>query len=182
MKTVYFEKPGKGNSKEVAALVKEAVAAEKISYVVVASNTGETAKLFADCGAKVICVTHVQGFHKSGENELSPVEKEALEKLGISVLTTTHVLSGAERGMSRKMGGVYPVEIMAHTLRMLGAGTKVGVEISVMALDSGLIPAGEKVIAVGGTGKGADTAVIITPAHAQDIFDTKLHTFLCKPQ
>lgn len=55
------------------------------------------------------------------------------------------------------------------------------VEISVMALDAGLIPYGEEVIAVGGTGEGADTAIIIKPAHAANIFDTWISEILCKP-
>jgi hypothetical protein len=98
--------------------------------------------------------------------------RETLIARGVKVLTTTHVLSGAERGMSRKFGGAYPVEIMAHTLRMFGQGVKVCVEVAVMALDAGLIPHGREVIAVGGTGRGADTAVVIWPAHASSIFDT----------
>jgi hypothetical protein len=100
----------------------------------------------------------------------------------MKVLTTTHVLSGAERGLSRKFGGVYPVEIIAHTLRMFGQGVKVCVEVAVMALDAGMIPYGEEVIAVGGTGRGADTAVIIKPAHANSILDTWISEIICKPK
>jgi len=65
---------------------------------------------------------------------------------------------------------------------MLGQGVKVCVEISVMALDAGLIPYGEPVIAVGGTGRGADTAVIIKPAHAKDILSTRIQEIICKPR
>jgi hypothetical protein len=83
--------------------------------------------------------------------------------------------------MSRKFGGAYPVEIMAHTLRMFGQGVKVCVEVAVMALDAGLIPHGREVIAVGGTGRGADTAVVIRPAHASSIFDTYICEVICKP-
>jgi hypothetical protein len=108
------------------------------------------------------------------------VRRQLMES-GIKVLTTTHVLSGAERAMSRKFGGTYPVEIMAHTLRMLGQGVKVCVEIAVMALDAGLIPYGQPVIAIGGTGRGADTAVILTPSHASSILDTRIHEIICKP-
>ncbi len=64
---------------------------------------------------------------------------------------------------------------------MLSNGTKVCVEVSVMALDAGLIPYGEPIIAIGGTGKGSDTAVIITPSHASSIFETKIHEIICKP-
>ena len=101
---------------------------------------------------------------------------------GIRVLAATHVLSGAERGISRKHGGVGPVELMADTLRMLGQGVKVCVEIAVMALDAGLIPHGEEIMAVAGSGRGADTAVIMHPAHANNILDTKINEIVCKPK
>ena len=77
--------------------------------------------------------------------------------------------------------GTYHVEVMANTLRMFGQGVKVCTEISVMALDAGLIPYGVPVIAIGGTNKGADTSIVITPAHANRIFKTKIHEILCKP-
>ena len=101
---------------------------------------------------------------------------------GVKVLTTTHVLSGAERGISRKFSGAYPVELIAHTLRMFGQGIKVCVEISVMALDAGLIPFGQDIIAIAGTGKGADSAVLIRPAHANDLLSTRIRQIICKPQ
>jgi hypothetical protein len=64
---------------------------------------------------------------------------------------------------------------------MFGQGVKVCVEIATMALDAGMIPYGEDVIAVGGTGTGADTAVILRPSHAASIFDTWISEILCKP-
>jgi hypothetical protein len=70
---------------------------------------------------------------------------------------------------------------MAQTLRMLGQGFKVCVEISGMALDAGLIPYGEEIVAIGGSAKGADTAVVITPAHSNRFFDTKINEIICKP-
>jgi len=38
------------------------------------------------------------------------------------------------------------------------------VEIAGMALDAGLVPYGKEIIAVAGSGTGADTAIVITPA------------------
>jgi hypothetical protein len=64
---------------------------------------------------------------------------------------------------------------------MLGQGVKVCVEISISALDAGLIPFGKPVITVAGTGRGADTAALLTPAHANAIFETRIHEILCKP-
>ena len=109
-------------------------------------------------------------------------EREYLSGQGIKILTTTHVLAGIDRSVRNKFGGIYPPEIMANALRMLGQGVKVCVEISIMALDAGLIPFGERVITVGGTISGADTAAIILPAHSNNVFDLKVEEILCKPR
>lgn len=152
-----------------------------INTIVVASCSGRTAELLAEKVQNVVCVTHVNGFEKPGTNEMDANMREKLMKKDVKLLTTTHVLSGAERGISRKFGGVYPVEIMAATLRMFGQGVKVCVEVAVMALDAGLIPYGEDIIAIGGTGEGADTAIVIRPAHAANILDTHIAEIICKP-
>ena len=51
-----------------------------------------------------------------------------------------------------------------------------------MALDAGLVPYGEEIIAVAGSGTGADTALVITPAHSNNFFDTKVKEIICKPR
>lgn len=179
---MYFEKPGNINTKETVRLAVEAARERNIKYIVVASNSGSTAKLLSEAkDINVICVAHVNGFKEPGKEEMPENVKKELESIGVKVLVTTHVLSGAERGLSKAFGGVSPVEVMAYSLRMMGQGTKVGVEISVMALDAGLIPYGERIIAVGGTGMGADTAIVITPSHAGTILETKINEIICKP-
>jgi hypothetical protein len=92
-----------------------------------------------------------------------------------------HALSGAERGISSQFKGIYPVEIMAQTLRILSQGVKVVVEIGSMALDAGAVEYGKPIVALGGTGHGLDTAVVMHPAHANIIFQTKIHEILCMP-
>lgn len=179
---MYWEKMGKECTEDTVHLAIKAARERNIKHIVVASNTGYTAELFADSGLKIICVTHVNGFKSPGENEMPEENRNKLEALKVKVLTTTHVLSGAERAFSNKFGGIYPVEIMANTLRMFGQGVKVGVEIAVMALDAGLIPYGESIVAVGGSGRGADTAIIIKPAHAKDILNTRIEEIICKPR
>lgn len=179
---MYWEKPGKENTEETVKLALKTAAEKGIKYIVVASNTGETAELFAGKAFEIVCVTHANGFRDAGENEMSKESRRKLEDMGMQVLTTTHVLSGAERAFSTKFGGVYPVEIMAHSLKMFGQGVKVGVEIATMALDAGCIPHGESIIAVGGSGRGADSAIIMRPAHAKEILNTKIEEIICKPR
>ncbi|MGD8401135.1 MAG: pyruvate kinase alpha/beta domain-containing protein [Bacillota bacterium] len=179
---MYFATAGAANTEQTVQLALQTAQERRIRHMVIASNTGETARLFQNVPEiQTVCVTHVYGMWKPGENEMTEAVRAELTDSGMRVLTATHVLSGAERGISKKFGGVNPVELIAHTLRMFGQGTKVCVEIAVMALDAGLIPFGEQVIAVGGTGRGADTAVLLTPAHAAGILDTRIHEIICKP-
>lgn len=176
-----FEQKGKENTEAVVELAIREAKARGLQHIVVASNTGETAMKFAGHGLSVVCVTHAIGFAGPGKDDMPAEMRAELQAAGVQVLTTSHVLSGVERGISQKAGGMYPAEILSNTLRMLGQGTKVCVEVSIMALDAGLIPYGEKIMVIGGSGRGADTAVIMTPAHAGAVFDTFIHEILCKP-
>lgn len=179
---MYYKKKGAANTAQTAKLALEAAQEYNIRHIVVASSSGKTALLFAnDRGINIVCVTYAYGFSGDGQSSMDDKIREQLKEKSIPILATTHVLSGVERAISNDSGGMYPAEIMANTLRMFGQGVKVCVEISVMALDAGLIPHGEKVIVVGGSGKGADTAVIMSPAHAKKVFQTQIHQILCKP-
>jgi hypothetical protein len=55
------------------------------------------------------------------------------------------------------------------------------VEITLMAADAGLIPTDQDIIAVGGTGSGADTALRIKPANAARFFDLRIREVIAKP-
>jgi uncharacterized protein len=179
---MYFETSGKQNTEKTVELALKAADEFGIGYIVVASNSGYTAEMFKDTNKKIVVVTHVNGFEKPGENQMSEMERNKLKEMGFEVYTSTHVLSGAERSLSRKFGGINPVEIISYTLRMFGQGLKVAVEVSIMALDGGLIPHGKDIIAVGGTCNGADTAIIVRPSHASAILDYKIKQIICKPR
>ena len=55
-------------------------------------------------------------------------------------------------------------------------------EIAVMAADAGLVRTDREAVAIAGTGRGADTAVVLTPANAQTFFDLRIHEIICKPR
>jgi hypothetical protein len=184
---MYFTSPGPSNTRAVVEIVVTEAVKRDISAIVAASNTGQTVEALlgelrkAGYSGALVWVSHMNGFVRNGENEIDPVIRGRLEDAGVRVCTATHVLSGAERGISRKFQGAYPAELIAHSLRMLGQGIKVCVETAVMALDGGFIGYGAPVIAIGGTGRGADTAAILSPGHAHSIFETRIHEILCKP-
>ena len=181
---VLFEKAGRDNTEQTVTLAAERAEVLGIDLVV-ASNTGFTANLLRDRvgdDCRVVCVTHQVGFRSPGEDELPPEVREKLTARGVAVLTTTHLMGGIDRACRFKNQGLYPAEIVAHTLRLLGQGLKVCVECAVMALDAGLIRHDQEVVAVGGTGRGADTACVIQPAHGHDIFALRVREILCKPR
>lgn len=178
---MYWTKKGTGNTDATVKLALERASELSVKHIVVASCSGFTASKFIGCPQQVVCVTHHVGFDGPGVDEMDQSTREKLQKAGIKVLTTTHLLAGVDRAVRNKFGGLYPAEIMAQTLRIFGQGVKVCVEIASMALDAGMIPYGSDIIAVGGTGAGADTAVIILPAHSNKFFDTKVREIICKP-
>jgi hypothetical protein len=155
-----------------------------IKHVVVASTGGGTACELARTlpnGISAACVTHQVGFREPGKSELSDETENFLAASGIPVLRTTNLFGGVERAARLKFGGLGPAETIAFTYRTLGEGTKVAVEIAVMALDAGLIPYGKDIIAIAGTGSGADTAIVIRPAHSRQFFETRVKEIICKP-
>ena len=154
-----------------------------INHIVIASVTGASLpELCRYFDGNIICVTHAYGYKTPGECEFPAELRAQYEAKGVKFVTAAHVLSGAERGISNLFKGMYPVEIMAQTLRMFGAGTKVGVECAIMALDAGCVPFGQKVISLGGTGRGLDSAIVVTPGYAQRVFSTHIHKIICKPE
>lgn len=179
---ILFEKNGNQNTQETAEIALKKAKESGIKHLVVASCSGETVKRFLSSGLNIVCVTHQVGFNNPGEDEMSGETRLFLQNEGIKVLTTTHLLAGVDRALRFKFQGIYPAEIIASTLRMFGQGVKVSLEVSVMALDAGLIPHGEEIIAVAGTGVGADTAMILTPAHSAYIFDSNIKEILCMPR
>ena len=181
-----FEKVSSENT-AVALKIAFDKARELSTDIVLSTTTGASAlmalKFAADTDFKdrIIVVTHVWGVKSAGERELPEEERKKLEEAGAHIVTAAHALSGVERAISGKFGGAYPVEIMAHTLRMLSQGVKVCVEITTMAMDAGALKTPCPVVALGGTGRGLDTACVITPGYSAKIFEARVHEILCKP-
>jgi len=155
-----------------------------IHHFVVASCSGATARklLNLTTGANIVCVSHQVGFQHPGVDEMIPENRAYLQSKEVQVLTTTHLFAGVDRALRFQFKGVYPAEIMASTLRIFGQGVKVAVEIACMALDAGLIPYGQDVIAIAGTAEGADAAIVIRPAHSAHFFATQVKEVICMPK
>jgi hypothetical protein len=182
-KTIYFKEPGEQNTGALLGFVKEYVEKEGIKDIVVASTSGETgvkaSKIFSGCN--VVIVTHCSGFRELGKNELQEEYRREILANGARIFTGVHALSSIERAIRKDFGTIQPLELVANVLRLLGEGTKVCVEVTLMAADAGLIPVDRDIVAIAGTGKGADTALRIHPANAARFFDLKIREIIAKP-
>ena len=135
-----------------------------IDELVLATSTGSTAyKALEICkDFKITAVTYHCGFREPFQMVMSDDVRHDLEREGVRVVAATHALSGVERSIAKKYSGSYPVLLIADTLRLFGQGVKVAVEVSIMAADAGAL-SGNDIVSVGGTAKGADSAVILKP-------------------
>jgi hypothetical protein len=184
IQSVYFDKPGKENTARTLEIAKRRAEELGIRTILVATTTGFTGVQAAQLlqGYDVIVVTHSTGFGEPNAQELTEENRAAIEAAGAKVLTCQHAFGGVGRAVRKKLGTYELDEIIAYTLRTFGQGVKVCAEIALMAADAGLARTGEPGIAVAGTGRGADTAVVLIPANTQTFFDLKIMEILAKPR
>ena len=177
-KIVYFEKPGKENTGEVMKLVLERAKLRNIRKIVIASTRGFTANSFLEAveGKDINLIVVPWQFGFKGNDNPFPQElvnklreKKCLLHFGTMLFHTTDLY------------GTNVPQAMANLLRSFGQGTKVCIEIILMACDGGCIGIGEKVIAVAGTASGADTALVVSAAPSTKISSLRIHEIICKP-
>ena len=170
---------------DILGIARDALAKKELRDVVVASTQGNTgvasAKLFGSLGVNLVVVAHSIGFRGPNTNEFRPDMKNERQELGGSVLFSTMPFHSINDAIRAKMGSSIET-LIADTLRMMGHGTKVCAEIVAMACDAGLVESDRKVLAIAGTGRGADTVLIVKSANSRRFFDLKIVEVLAKPQ
>lgn len=180
--TTYYENEGEHNRETTLQLVLKETERLPNAKIIIATTSGTTGlralELFDH--KRLIIVTHQAGFKSPFTQELSSEIMEKLHDSGARVLTTGHALAGVGRAIRQKLGTWTYSEILAMAYRVFGQGTKVCIECTLMAADAGLLEP-EEVIVVAGTGRGADTAWTILPAHTQGFMDLKMNRLICKP-
>jgi hypothetical protein len=187
-KITYFEKPGDTNTDRTLELAKARAEELGIKTVVVASTVGVTAVKAMDVfqGYKVVVVTHVTGMREPNTQEFTEENRRTVENKGGLIVTSAHAFGGIHRSFGAM--GAPPIpssaigDIIATTLRNFGQGMKVVCEIAAMAADAGLVRTDEEVICIGGTGRGADTAVVIQPSNVHRFFNLRVKEIICKPR
>ncbi|VUT27508.1 MAG: hypothetical protein SYNGOMJ08_00054 [Candidatus Syntrophoarchaeum sp. GoM_oil] len=184
----YFLGSGSKNTDTAIELAKKRCDELGIKHVVVASFTGKTGLAVQDAikDAEVVMIGAHYGF-KAGEEgkKLDAIWDKNLrlfEGRGGKGLRSTHALSGIERSVGDKYGGMYPHLLIADILRLFSQGVKVGVEVAVMAADAGFIPLGEEVLTIGGTKAGADTVMVLKSAGMKNFFELEVKEIVCMPR
>jgi hypothetical protein len=188
LEVTYFEKGGPQNTQKALEIAKNYADQFGIKDIVIASTTGTSAEkateIFNTKDYNIMIVTHAYYFVNSTTRQEFPEEKlKSLKEFGLTFHIGTHSMSGIERGIRLKKEAWQFVDLLA---KMLGyhfsQGVKVCIEISATICDAGLIPDLERdIIAIGGTGRGADTVCLIKPAPTSDFKNLRVKAILAKP-
>jgi len=175
-KIFYFQKEEDSTDKALQLALDTAKRFD-IRSIVLASTSGKTAvkaaEMFKDSGVNLFIVGHQYGMREPGKTRFTKENIEMVEKLGFKVHFGTDLLT-ATVGALREKFGSGPFGIIADTLRMFCQGIKVAIEVAIMACDAGLVSSEEDVVAVAGTGRGANTVVVLQPANTYRIFQTRV--------
>ena len=182
----YFNQAGAVNTEKTIELAAQRCRDLGIKYVVVATSTGETAIKAAegvkDLDVEIIGVPLHAGLWEK-YTAPDPGKMETAREMGVKFLVCTHALMGnVGNAIMEKFGGISLTDLIAHTYYTFSQGTKVAVEIAVMAADAGLISVEEEIISIAGSDTGADTALVIKPAYSTDFFSLKVRELIVKPR
>lgn len=178
---LYFETPGEENTTATLQAARRRAEELHIRQIVLASTHGYTARraheVFSGLDVDLIAVSICPGFEEEGWT-MTPAERAEVEALGIRVLTCLHSLGD---DVSSALGPA-PNQIVRETLYRFCQGMKVAVEVAIMAADAGLLDPTQEAIAIAGTGEGADTAIVVKPAHARKFQHLEIREILAKPR
>ena len=176
---VYFEESGMANTETTLSLAIQRAKDRGIQKIVLASTRGDTAKMLAPkltgTGIKMLVVPHQYGFGPEGRQRFPQELVKELEAQGHKVYFGTMLFH------TEGFYGDNTPRIMANLLRTFCQGIKVVVEIVLMAANGGELAGGERVVVVTGTGRGADTAAVVTAATSTNMGDLHITEIICKP-
>ena len=156
----YFAERGRGNTDRTLELARQRAQEAGIGTVVLASTRSYTAgRALELCPDLNLIAVGIE------RDRFAVDEAERFQRTGKLIF-------------AREVGYSYPVD-MQSAFRRFGQGTKVAVEVVVGAVQAGLVKEGERVIGVGGSGHGADTALVIVASW--DFPDIYISEVICKP-
>ena len=170
-KITYFNEPGIKNTVQTLLIARETAIKNNINRILIASTYGHTIKK----ALEIFNGMKIQFIVVGGKRNEFP--DELYEKL---IKENHQIIFNSDYDFG------YP-EIAWEILRRFSEGMKVAVQMNLMVSDIGLLPVGEKVISVAGTGRvdfptggGADTAIVIETVKSGDFFSLDLPQSISK--
>jgi hypothetical protein len=172
----YFDEPGEGNTQWVIEAVSQRLEAGGIRKVIVASTSGGTAAKFARSlkgMVELICVSQAPYLREWGQEWpcLKQKFRRQMERLGVAIIDRAPYVFHNSVLEAAPWSDAFPERLVKETLYCFGQGMKVAVEVVLMAVSCGYVTPFEDVIGVGGSGKGADTAIVLRATYPACLFD-----------
>lgn len=172
---VYFDSPGRDNTQDVIDAVKKRLQDVPVNYVIVASTTGDTAIQLSDVlgsTVKIVSVSESALVSEWGAKYpcMDPDKKKELEGRGVIVAEKVPYFFHSSPLDGGKWSTPSPEVIVRETLYAFGQGMKVAVEVALIAVACGYIEPFQDVIAIGGSGRGSDTAILLRATFPNLIF------------
>jgi len=172
----YFDEPGEENTQLVVEAVSQRLEAGGIRTVIVASTSGETAVAFTRSlkgKAELICVSEAPYRREWGEEWpcLKQEFRQELESLGTTIIDKAPYIFHNSVLEAARWPGAFPERLVKETLYSFGQGMKVAVEVALTGVSCGYVTPYEDVIGVGGSSKGADTAIVLRATYPASLFD-----------
>lgn len=177
-KTVYFDKGGPDHTQAtIEAAKRRAMELEpKPAAVIVASTSGKTgsaaARAFESTGVRVLVVPFQAGTEAGEKHGVADrTLKEQCERLGGTFIPDTPAYVFLDT--------THPDIVAAW--RVVSQGFKVALQVAAICVDLDLVEAGTDVIALGGSGKGADTAVLLTAQSTENALKMNVKEIIAMP-
>ena len=194
----FFSRPGKGNTdatlEAVQAYLKESGTP---APVIVASISGRTAlkarETISDASIPILCVTGAPCWQNLPDISFPLICEETRKELhsaDVSIVDSVpSSLSDTIEFSYARYGYRSPTWMFVETLLAVGGyGLKTAVECIFMATDGGHIPPFIEVVAVAGSDKGADTAIVARSSFSSTVFSSDpnkrfvIHEILAMPR
>ncbi|MEM3017789.1 MAG: hypothetical protein QXO25_02805 [Candidatus Bathyarchaeia archaeon] len=170
----YFETPGFANTALVIEAVKERLTLGDVGTVLVPATTGRTAQQFQHAlgNAEVIAISEDEVLEVCERRPVS--DRSMLDRM---IRRNLPVDSERDKEARRQIFDMtlLPIcgeawNVVRDVLYAFGQGMKVAVEVCVAAVAVGRARPYIRVVAVGGTGEGADTAVVARTSTQKEAF------------
>ncbi|MCW4033447.1 MAG: hypothetical protein NWF08_08690 [Candidatus Bathyarchaeota archaeon] len=172
---LYFDKPGFQNTNPVIEAVKKRLESGDLKQVIVPVTTGRTAEQFIrELGkeVRIVTISEVEVAHAC--KRMAETDEGMLGKL------ISKRLKKRSGKMDKSFRDVVDItflpfckeawNVAKEILYAFSQGMKVAIEVSLAAVEIKKVEPYTRVIAVGGTGEGADTAIVVRLALQKDAF------------